>query len=283
MAEVPADFRCTSTGKALYLPVITTQGVAYSYAALFEMFMEAGGRLPECKSTQEPIAFFPHVCLPLHHFMFAEYPKAMKARKEHEEAEMREKYGFQLPAVTTAPDFDGDEGLLEELECQVTKELAFNPCVLSSGSIVSAHAVPEPGFRKDPNRLIGCALHGQRPRKAPVLEALMRERFPQEYLDRGEELDEQGVDLEGQFATGTWTEFATDQDVFFGLGCDGCGQWPIRGEAWEDVECREDKTGFHLCGPCYHLGYHKRVTTGKFNQTRLPPGRLEFVIAGNIM
>merc|ERR1740121_2305372 len=119
--SVPDDFRCASTGKPLYLPVVTTQGVAYSYAALFDMFMAAGGSVPRCKVTEEEILFFPSVCLALHHFMYAEYPKVMKGRKDQDEAEMLDKYDFELPAVPNEPDFNGDEGLLEELECRVTK------------------------------------------------------------------------------------------------------------------------------------------------------------------
>lgn len=273
MADAMADFRCAATGKPLYMPVVTPHGVVYSYAALFDMFMSAGGALPVCKSTKEPIAFFPGVCLPIHHYLFREQPKIARGRKQQDEEFLLEKYGFQMSAITEESDYGGDEGLLDELQCAVSGALAFNPCVLSSGTIVSAYCVPEGGFRKDPNRLIGCAMHGQAPRKCEMLVGLLRTRFPDEYENRGEELLAKGEDVEGQFAVGTWEDFPVDSSMFLGLGCDGCGQWPIRGEAWEDADC-PDKTGFHLCGQCYKFKYHKRVATGKFNQTHVPKHRM---------
>ncbi len=104
--EVPQQFRCAATGRPLYLPVITTGGVAYSYAALFEMFMRAQS-VPQCSETGEPIYFLPNVCLPLHHFLMAEYRAAMRASKQQDELEMKDKFGMTLPSVTDAPDDAG--------------------------------------------------------------------------------------------------------------------------------------------------------------------------------
>jgi len=265
---IPKEFRCAATGKALYMPVITTEGVAYSYAALFEMFMTAQG-LPLCKATEEPIRFFPGVCLPLHHFMMSEFRTSMRGRKQQDEADMFEKFGLSMPNVSEAPDDEGDEGVLEEFQCVVSGELAYEPCALSSGSIVSAYCVPEGGFKKDPDRLVACALHGQAPRKCLALEAMIKAKFPKEYAQRANELAKQGVQTTGKYATGTYNQFEPDSYIFWGIGCDGCGLWPIVGKAWYDADC-PDKVGFHLCDPCYKFGYHRRVITGKFNQNHMP-------------
>jgi len=259
----------------LYMPVVTTQGVAYSYAALFEMFMESGG-LPICKETKERITFFPAVCLPLHHYLLEEFAGPMKGRAKQDDATLSQKYGFQMPNVPDAPDQPGDLGLLEELECVVSGEIAYEPCVLSSGSIVSASCVPEGGFRRDPNRLVACALHGQAPKKSRAVEAVLQARFSQEYNERGMELARKGIEASGKYASGGCVRFPAEWHSFWGLGCDGCGVWPIRGSAWQDAECK-DAAGFHLCGPCYDLGFHKRVLSGRFNQSRLPKNRMERV------
>merc|ERR550532_809886 len=113
--------------------------------------MNAAG-LPKCKVTQEPIMFFPNVCLPLHHYLMAEFKNAMRGRKQQDEADMKEKFGLPMPQLSDAPDEEGDDGFLEEFQCVASQELAYEPCCLSSGSIVSSHCVPEGGFKKDPDR-----------------------------------------------------------------------------------------------------------------------------------
>mmetsp|Transcript_54401 Transcript_54401/g.122360 ORF Transcript_54401/g.122360 Transcript_54401/m.122360 type:complete len:288 (-) Transcript_54401:133-996(-) len=266
---IPKEFRCAATGKALYMPVITTDGIAYSYAALFEMFMAPQDGMPICKVTQEPIRFFPGVCLPLHHFMLSEYRTSMRGRKQQDEADMFEKFGLPMPSVTDEPEEEGDAGFLEEFECAVSSELAYEPCALSSGTIVSAYVVPEAGFKKDPDRLVACALHGQAPKKSATLEAMIKAKFPREYSQRANDLAKQGIQATGKNATGTYNQFDPDSHVFWGCGCDGCGMWPIVGSAWEDADC-PDRTGFHLCDGCYKFGYHRRVITGKFNQNHMP-------------
>ena len=39
--DVPDDFCCAASGRPLFYPVVTDQGVAYCYSVLFEMFMKA--------------------------------------------------------------------------------------------------------------------------------------------------------------------------------------------------------------------------------------------------
>jgi len=278
---VPKEFRCSATGKPLYLPVITTDGIPYSYVALFDMFMQAPG-LPVCKVTKNPIAFFPHVCMPLHYYLMDEFPAAMKSRKLQDEAETMEKFGIPLPQVDPAPEQDGDEGFMEVFECAVSHELAYEPCCLSSGTMVSAYCVPLEGFKKDPDRLVACALHGQAPKVSPTLEAMIKSKFPKEYSQRASELARQAVRATTEHARGTWAEPDAGMHAFWGLGCDGCGLWPIRGPAWEDSQCR-DRAGFHLCDQCYQYGYHRRVVTGKFNQHHMPKHRMECMVANDFM
>lgn len=293
MADVPMDYRCAATGKPLYMPVITTEGIAYSYVALFSMFVDT--QAPTCKVTGNTISFFPSVCLPLHHWLLENFEGPMKGQRKQDKAQLEE-YGFQMPLVSDKadagfrvpvvsdkpPEDEGHTDLLQELECAVSGELVYAPCVLSSGTIVSAYCVPEGGFRKDPNQLVGCAMHNQAPQRAAALEAMIRERFPQEYDERGTQLFDAGFKLQGKFATGTSAEFNPDDALFLGVGCDGCGLWPIRGEAWYDTECPEN-TGFHLCGGCYRFGYHKRATTGKFGQTHMPKNTMAQMHESNMM
>lgn len=270
---VPKEFRCASTGKPLYLPVITLKGIAYSYEALFEMFMNPtqGGKTI-CKVTEEPIEFFPSVCVPLHHYMHKEFPNAMRSRAQQDAAEMWDKFGMQLPQISSEPDQEGDDGFLEEFECPVSNSLAHDPCCLSSGTIVSASSVPKGGFKKDPDRLVACALYGQAPAKSETLETMIKTMFPKEYAQQAADLAKQG--FSDTFAEGTSKPLPQDEYVHWGVGCDGCGIWPIRGKAWYDTQC-PDKAGFHVCDPCYKFNFHRRVITGKFNQHHMPKHKME--------
>merc|ERR1712061_741408 len=109
------------------------------------MFTSATTGLPECKATQEPIQFFPSVCVPLHHFMMDEFKSSMKAREKQDKLDMQEKFGLPMPQISSAPETAGDDGFLEEFECKVSGELAYEPCCLSSGTIVSAYCIPQAG------------------------------------------------------------------------------------------------------------------------------------------
>mmetsp|Transcript_7573 Transcript_7573/g.21082 ORF Transcript_7573/g.21082 Transcript_7573/m.21082 type:complete len:469 (-) Transcript_7573:306-1712(-) len=60
--------------------------------------------------------------------------------------------------------------------------------------------------------------------------------------------------------------------VHYGVGCDGCGAFPIVGQRWKCGDCSEE-IGFDLCGDCYNDGVHNRegqVAAGRFNQQHRP-------------
>ena len=50
--------------------------------------------------------------------------------------------------------------------------------------------------------------------------------------------------------------------VHFGVGCDGCGAFPIRGAAFRCLDC-PDAVGFDLCAECRGSSL---VVTGRFDQ-----------------
>jgi len=261
--SVENEYLCAASGELLYMPVVTTDGVAYSYLSLFDMFMEAQGS-PTCVVKYEPIEYFPHVCLALHHFLGQAYPAMYKARGKDDETELMSKFGLRMPNVSSKPDDDGPDGFREEMSCVVSGELAYRPCALSSGNIVSEHNIPEGGFVKDPDRLIACALHNQVPKRSPTLEMMIRDQFNKEYAHNA---------VPVQKVQGTQKARDPQEYLHLGFGCDGCGQWPIRGTAWYDVETK-DPVGFHLCGACYQFGYHRRVLTGRFDQAHRPKAKM---------
>mmetsp|Transcript_5349 Transcript_5349/g.11748 ORF Transcript_5349/g.11748 Transcript_5349/m.11748 type:complete len:431 (+) Transcript_5349:180-1472(+) len=69
--------------------------------------------------------------------------------------------------------------------------------------------------------------------------------------------------------------------VHYGVGCDGCGVYPIAGRRYKCLDCAED-IGFDLCGECCDDDVHKRVSVGdgnaaagRFNQQHRPNHSME--------
>lgn len=254
--RVPEEFCCAGTGKPLYLPVVTNGGIVYSCAALHEMFRRSAG-VPRCKVTKESMYHFPAVCIALHQYLWVKYRGTMRSRQKEDEAVL-DSLGLAVPDIATVQDDFG-----RAFQCKVSRELAYEPCVLYSGTIISKYTIPTNGFVKDPDRLCACALHGQIPEKCDVLEMAIRDMLPQEYSQRAKE---------APLAKATrCVPLLRDPQTYvhIGMGCDGCGMLPIFGTAWYDSACLE-RVGFHLCDACYRLGFHRRVLTGRFGQDHLP-------------
>lgn len=60
------------------------------------------------------------------------------------------------------------------------------------------------------------------------------------------------------------------QYVHFGIGCDGCGSYPIRGRAFRCCECPE-AIGYDLCELCHGSAGCR----GRFGQAHRPEHRME--------
>ena len=61
--------------------------------------------------------------------------------------------------------------------------------------------------------------------------------------------------------------------VHFGVGCDGCGVFPIRGTAYRCLDC-PDAMGFDLCGAC-KASPRLAAAAGRFDQAHRPDHRVE--------
>jgi hypothetical protein len=61
--------------------------------------------------------------------------------------------------------------------------------------------------------------------------------------------------------------------VHHGVGCDGCGVFPIIGRRYWCNDCSE-AIGFDLFGDCYDAGVHHRSEVGRFNQEHQPSHKL---------
>jgi len=67
--------------------------------------------------------------------------------------------------------------------------------------------------------------------------------------------------------------------VHYGVGCDGCGQYPIAGRRFKCQDCSEE-IGFDICGSCFDAGVHSRPSggadaAGRFNQKHHPEHKMK--------
>jgi hypothetical protein len=59
--------------------------------------------------------------------------------------------------------------------------------------------------------------------------------------------------------------------MWHGVGCDGCGSYPLLGRRYKCIDCPE-AVGFDLCGPCFDQGV---AVSGRFGQHHMPQHRVE--------
>eukprot|EP00980_Cylindrotheca_fusiformis_P011412 scaffold2644_cov129-Cylindrotheca_fusiformis.AAC.2 len=67
-----------------------------------------------------------------------------------------------------------------------------------------------------------------------------------------------------------------DSFIHFFLGCDGCGQYPVKGVVFRCLDCPE-LIGFDLCKSCFERGVHlqERTSYGRFDQSHKPSHRFQ--------
>ena len=203
---------------------------------------------------------FPAIVAPLHQYLLKRFPERMRERHV-ELAEDEEKNDTHSAQVPEAP-FERDM-----LRCCACKEVSVGVRVVNCGHIfcrtccdaaVAAHKCPE------------CDLPvPQDPRPCLLLAAVVGEQFPEA---QGAAQEAGASSVAPQEDEQRPKEFVYEH---FGVGCDGCGSYPIQeteseGGRWSCKDCPE-AMGFDLCGRCFHGG----VTSGRFSQAHTAEHRME--------
>ncbi|KAK7338925.1 hypothetical protein VNO77_19559 [Canavalia gladiata] len=158
-----------------------------------------------------------------------------------------------------------------DVTCTMCKQLLFHPVVLNCG-----HVYCEACVINIVDEMLRCQVcQSPHPRGLPKVclefDHFLEEQFPEEYGKRKDEINLRHIKVKPKTSSclldnghkesiNWWSD--PDSKVHIGVGCDFCGMFPIIGDRYRCIDCKE-KMGFDLCGNCYAT---RSKLPGRFNQ-----------------
>ncbi|XP_061367005.1 E3 ubiquitin-protein ligase PRT1 [Gastrolobium bilobum] len=183
--------------------------------------------------------------------------------------------------------------LVADVMCTLCKQMLFRPVVLNCG-----HAFCETCVSNLADEMLRCQVcRSPHPRGFPKVclefDHFLEEQFPEEYARRRDAVELREIKVNPETSSSCSldngnkeenTEWWSDPEskVHIGVGCDFCGMFPIIGDRYRCIDCKE-KMGFDLCGDCYNT---RSKLPGRFNQQHTSEHRFKLVqhnIMRNIM
>ena len=152
--------------------------------------------------------------------------------------------------------------LTESVTCNKCKRILVNPIAASCGHIYCQSCVQRGNIKKC---IANDCYGGDIDKEAGVVKALqhlLEKMYPLEIEERIKSLEDEGdsmmqtipVGKEGKQEEEEEEEEEGEEEIHFGVGCDLCGSYPIKGERYQCLDCKEDANGcplgFDLCGKC---------------------------------
>lgn len=165
---------------------------------------------------------------------------------------------------------------VEDFLCSSCHDLLYHPVVLTCGEVFC-----ESCLKKSTSTVLRCPSCRDPHRGGSALICLelhqyLESAFPAEYMKRKQDAKLQELAEKTQSLgcnSGDVGDGGTEGDLHKGVGCDGCGMYPIVGDRYCCRECTE-KIGFDLCRTCYDKG---GSFFGRFNQEHRSSHRMELV------
>ncbi|KAK7292963.1 hypothetical protein RJT34_15821 [Clitoria ternatea] len=160
-----------------------------------------------------------------------------------------------------------------DVMCIMCKQLLFHPVVLNCG-----HVYCETCIVNIADEMLRCQVcQSPHPKGFPKVclefDHFLEEQFPEEYGQRRDAIKLSPVKVKPETPSSCsqdngnkgenldwWSN--PDLKVHIGVGCDFCGMFPIIGDRYRCIDCKE-KMGFDLCGDCYTT---RSKLPGRFNQ-----------------
>jgi hypothetical protein len=186
-----------------------------------------------------------------------------RLEREKESSEEFEK--FILPFVKFLKEElkTNASALTESVTCTKCKRTPIvKPIAATCGHLYCQNCVRRGNIKK-------CVLDkcygGDIDKEAGVVKAmqhLLEKMYPLEMKERMKTEEEEETEKEGEERSmmeiaqsgENEEEEKEEEEIHFGVGCDLCGSYPIKGERYQCLDCREDANGcplgFDLCGKC---------------------------------
>ncbi|KAE9603360.1 hypothetical protein Lal_00008217 [Lupinus albus] len=170
-----------------------------------------------------------------------------------------------------------------DVMCTTCKQLLFRPVVLNCGHVYCETCIVNLAVE-----VLKCevcqSLHPKGfPKVCLALDHFLEEQFPEEYAKRRD-----AVQLSQLIVKPDTTSCSMNNDkvekigwwwcepglkVHTGVGCDFCGMYPIIGDRYRCMDCKE-LIGFDLCGDCYNT---RSKRPGRFNQQHTPEHKFQLI------
>lgn len=245
------DAACPICRELLYKPTVNACGHAFCFWCLhFSMDPLSRSSCPICRA---PLLHLPAPCLALHLHLCASFPSEY-ARRAAETNANEKAWETSSPPLPTGgePDWScvtcGCDRA-KHARVSVCGHLSCADCV-DTGTACAACGARQ-AYVARPCHLIS-TIHGETARaRAPA--------SPSPLPPTTEPSTSRAV-----------AAAAPCPYVHFGVGCDGCGAYPISGRAWKCQDCPE-AIGFDLCDDCHGHPFN----LGRFGQSHKPTHRME--------
>ncbi|KAL2319497.1 hypothetical protein Fmac_028466 [Flemingia macrophylla] len=177
--------------------------------------------------------------------------------------------------------------LVADVTCTMCNQLLFHPVVLNCG-----HVYCETCLINIADVILKCQVcKSPHPRGLPkvclTFDHFLEEKFPEEYAKRRNAIQHNQIKV--KLETTSCSLHNRQQEniawrsdsrwkIHIGVGCDFCGMYPIAGDRYRCLDCKE-KIGFDLCADCYK---NPPKLPGRFNQQHTPEHKFE-LIGQNLM
>ncbi|KAL2612901.1 hypothetical protein R1flu_024593 [Riccia fluitans] len=176
--------------------------------------------------------------------------------------------------VSISSDCVAASGLL----CSACKDLLCRPVVLNCGHVFCEECViNRDGAGDSALKCLTCSsVHpGQFPSVFLELHNYLNDTFTSEYARRQREMAEREINSSGpkKNVQPSSVEKFTSRIVYTGVGCDGCGIYPMIGRRFRCRDCGK-WPGYDLCFSCYES---QTTLVGRFNQKHTREHRMEEV------
>uniref|UniRef100_A0A0E0ETR1 RING-type domain-containing protein n=1 Tax=Oryza meridionalis TaxID=40149 RepID=A0A0E0ETR1_9ORYZ len=158
------------------------------------------------------------------------------------------------PGKGNADEVDGIRS--EDVACLICQELLFDPSVLNCGHVYCMPCLTSVGGEELECQFCG-APHPAEPTVCSNLKNFLKHRFEELYNSRQEKSSGVPSRKEGT-RKGKPSEIL---HTHVGVGCDGCGVFPIQGRRYSCKEC--EAPGLDLCEKCFMTG---STAEGRFDQ-----------------